>query len=77
MDGLRLPRLHGWLPPGDPAIETRLKDSGIEIDRVVENNGAKQYRLSVPPGNVTFDETVIRQHVTGAKNLFDTVSSGH
>lgn len=58
-------------------LKKSLKTSGIDVDRLVENNGAKQYRFSVPPGNITLDEGVIRRHVSGAKKLIGTVSSGH
>ena len=58
-------------------LKRALKASDIDADSVVENNGAKQYRFSVPPGNVTLDKAMIRKHVTGAKKLFETISSGH
>lgn len=56
-------------------LKKALKTSGIDVDRVVENNGAKQYRFSVPPGNLTLDEAVIRRHVTGVKKLLDAATS--
>jgi hypothetical protein len=56
-------------------LKKALKTSGVDVDQLVENNGAKQYRRSVPPGNITLDEAVIRRHVTGAKKLLDTFSS--
>jgi len=56
-------------------LKRALKASGTDVDSVVENNGAKQYRFSVPPGNITLDEVVIRRHVTGVKKLLDTFSS--
>jgi len=55
-------------------LKKALKIASIDVDRLVENNGAKQYRLSVPPDNVTLDEAVIREHVTGAKKLLETFS---
>jgi hypothetical protein len=56
-------------------LKRALKSSGIDVDNVVENNGAKQYRFSVPPGNITIDEAVIRRHVTGVKKLLDAASA--
>lgn len=56
-------------------LKKALKTSGSDVDRLVENNGGKQYRFSVPPGNITMDEAVIRRHVTGAGKLIDAVSS--
>jgi helicase len=56
-------------------LKKALKSSGADVDRLVENNGGKQYRLSVPPGNITLDESVIRSHVAGADKLFDAPSS--
>lgn len=51
-------------------LKKALKASGVDINRLVENNGAKQYRFPVPAGNITFDEALIREHVAGAKKLF-------
>ena len=53
-------------------LKKALKASGTDVDRLVENNGAKQYRFSVPSGNITLDEPVIRGHVTGADKLLRT-----
>ncbi|GAB4232345.1 MAG: hypothetical protein OHK0028_07760 [Deltaproteobacteria bacterium] len=55
-------------------LKKALKGSGIDVDQLVENNGAKQYRFSVPPFNITLDEAMIRRHVTGAKKLFEMFS---
>ena len=56
-------------------LKKALKGSGTDVDRLVENNGGKQYRFSMPPGNITLDEAVIRSHVTGADKLFDAAAS--
>ncbi len=57
-------------------LKKALKISDINADQLVENNGAKQYRFSLPPGNVTVNDAVIRKHVTGAKKLLETGFSG-
>ncbi|MBE0568408.1 MAG: DEAD/DEAH box helicase [Deltaproteobacteria bacterium] len=50
-------------------LKKALKIADIDADRLIENNGAKQYRFSVPPGNVSLDEMVIREHVTGGEKI--------
>jgi helicase len=59
------------------AIRRLKKDLGrseADVERLVENNGAKQYRFSVPPKNITLDEAMIRRHVTGADRLLPVSS---
>ena len=53
-------------------LRRNLKVEGMETGALVENDGAKQYRLSVPPANITLDVKMITRHFPGA----DKVLSG-
>ena len=35
---------------------------GVRTDDLIENNGAKRYRFSVPPQNITIDAPAVEQH---------------
>jgi len=52
-------------------LKKTLKISGIDVDRLVENNGEKKYRFSVPPGNIGLDDEMIRKAYPRAKKLLD------
>jgi helicase len=52
-------------------LKKALQPSGIDVDRLVENNGEKQYRFSAPAGNVTIDDARIRKGFPRAKKLLD------
>lgn len=41
---------------------------GIDVERLIENNRSKQYRLSVPPQHVTFDREMILRHYPEGKD---------
>jgi hypothetical protein len=43
-------------------LKQDLAPSGIDPESLVENNGAKQYRCSAPPANLTFDVPRISLH---------------
>jgi hypothetical protein len=80
----------GWLPArnlGDPdnyyQIIRRLKKDldvdGVDIGGLIENNRAKQYRLSAPPNQITIDADMIRRHFpTNAKfhSMLDELEAG-
>ena len=63
----------GWVAPDQLAghsnyhqVIRRLKRDldvdGVETDDLIENNGAKRYRFSVPPQNLTIDAAAVEQH---------------
>ncbi|GAB4240879.1 MAG: hypothetical protein OHK0028_19170 [Deltaproteobacteria bacterium] len=54
-------------------LKKALSASGIDAERLVENNGAKQYRFSVPRENITLDEAAIRAQVPGAAGVLGAV----
>jgi len=63
----------GWVSCGDLGspdtyhqVIRRLKDDlsvgGMDVEALIENSGAKQYRFSVPPANVSIDARMIKRH---------------
>ncbi|MCK6470846.1 MAG: DEAD/DEAH box helicase [Planctomycetes bacterium] len=42
---------------------------GIDVERLIENNRAKQYRLSVPPKHITLNPQMIRKHLPEAARI--------
>lgn len=52
-------------------LKKALAPAGVDADRLVENNGEKRYRFSVPPGNITIDDAKIRKSFPRAKKLLD------
>jgi hypothetical protein len=62
-----------WFPArklGDPdlyyqiirRLRKQLSVGDVDPAALVENSGQQQYRLSVPPNNITIDEAMIRRH---------------
>ena len=47
-------------------LKRHLNVDGIDPGQLLENSGAKQYRFSVPPGNVSVDRGMVERHVDGA-----------
>jgi helicase len=50
-------------------LKRNLQRDGVKDDNLIENNLAKQYRLSVPPGNITMNLATIRHHFGHCKAL--------
>lgn len=54
------------------------KDLGVdnvEPDKLIENNKGKQYRLSVPPQNITVKEDMVLRHCPEAKRILDEMKT--
>jgi hypothetical protein len=49
-------------------LKRDLSSAGVDTKALVENNGEKQYRWSVPPRNITLDEN-ITQHMARTPTL--------
>lgn len=43
-----------------------LKPGGVEVAKLIENNGYKQYRISVPPDQITLNRKTILRNVDGS-----------
>lgn len=56
-------------------LKKALKASEIDVDHLVENNGEKRYRFSVPPGNITIDDAMVRKGFPRAKKLLGAAST--
>ena len=54
-------------------LKENLKADGVDPDQIIENNGAKHYRFSVPPVNISWDEKKIQAH---AKECLRLLSKG-
>ena len=52
-------------------LKIDLKADGIDPDVLVENSKAKQYRLSVPPQNVTIDKVMVMRHFPKGKGILE------
>jgi hypothetical protein len=39
------------------------------LDERVENSRAKQYRLSLPPGDITIDQVMTERHFSGSRPI--------
>ena len=50
-----------------------LKAGGIDPDGLIENDSAKQYRLSVPPGNIAVNVETIGQNAPGWHSLLSVL----
>ena len=50
-------------------LKADLRPTGVDADKLVENNTAKGYRLSVPPQNITWDEEKIQFHASDVAGL--------
>lgn len=50
-------------------LKRDLLTDGIDVERLIENNLSKQYRLSVPPQHVTLDRKMILRHYPEGKNV--------
>ncbi len=54
-------------------LKKALKGSAIDVDRLVENNGEKRYRFSVPAGNISVDDEMVRKGFPRAIKLLPVV----
>jgi len=50
-------------------LKTGLKKANMDVDKLIENNGAKQYRFSTSPRNITIDGKMVLRHLPEFKNL--------
>ena len=58
-------------------LKRDLRVDGIDVERLIENNLSKQYRLSVPPQHITLDrEMILRHYPEGKTTLADLPHEG-
>jgi len=50
-------------------LKQDLQTEGIDVERLIENSRAKQYRLSVPPKHITLKAQMIRKHLPEAGSI--------
>ena len=54
-------------------LKLDLKAGGVDPDGLIENDSAKQYRLSVPPGNIAVNAETIGQSIPGYTQLLSVL----
>ena len=52
-------------------LKKDLQIDGVDLDKLIENNGAKHYRFSVPPVNISWNEEKIRRHAKECQILLN------
>ncbi|MFH1022102.1 MAG: DEAD/DEAH box helicase [Planctomycetota bacterium] len=56
-------------------LKTDLVESKVDADNLIENSRAKQYRISVPPQNITIDETMTKRHYPESESILSTLAA--
>jgi len=54
-------------------LKLDLKAGGVDPEGLIENDGSKQYRLSVPPGNITVNSATVAQNTPGYAKLLSVL----